>query len=170
MHTLHLFPSHDDKLIPFTELVLKAKEQIDKVSSDSSDCSPLHFLTVGRISKLVFRISGRSPTKRTPTTHRSPPKEQPEPVPQIQPTADDTDPCFEISIIGPEPNQSARFKTRGKYPVCKVLQAACRTFGMDYNLWGLSLPFIIRFVPCEIMLTFDGKVPSYACCLDWRWR
>ena len=154
MRTLHLFPSHDDKPIPITELILKAKEQIDKFSSDSSDCSPLHFLTVGRISKLVFRISGRS--------H----KEQPEPVPQIQPTADDTDPFFEISIIGPEPIQSARFKTCGKHPVCKVLQVACRTFGMDYNLWGLSLPFLICFVACELMLTFGGQVPSYACCLD----
>jgi len=69
-----------------------------------------------------------------PTTHQSPHEEQLEPVPQIQPTADDADPRFEISIIGPEPDQSACFKTRGKHPVRKVLQAACRTFGVDYNL------------------------------------
>jgi hypothetical protein len=79
-------------------------------------------------------FSLESPAKRAPANHQSPCKEQLEPVLQIQPTADDTDPRFEIAIFGPEPNQSAYFKTRGKHPVRKVLQAACRTFGVDYNL------------------------------------
>jgi len=38
---------------------------------------------------------------------------------------------FEICILGPQPSQAAQFKTRGKHPVRKVLQAAYKAFGLD---------------------------------------
>ena len=56
-----------------------------------------------------------------------------------KPTGDeDEDPRFEIYIMGPQPSQAAQFKTRGRHPVRKVLQAACKAFGLDYDRYGLS--------------------------------
>jgi hypothetical protein len=57
------------------------------------------------------------------------------PVPQPE-----EDPRFEVTIIGPQ-DESAQFKTRGKHPVRKVLAAACKTFGIDYERYVLSSCF-----------------------------
>ncbi|KIM36883.1 hypothetical protein M413DRAFT_448816 [Hebeloma cylindrosporum] len=56
-----------------------------------------------------------------------------EPV-NSKPTTDEgEDPRFEIYITGPQPGQAAQFKTRGRHPVRKVLQAACKAFEIDYQ-------------------------------------
>lgn len=90
------------------------------------------------LSFLPERTPLKSALKRTPS-QRSVRKEK-EPVTfNAKPTNDEVeDPRFEIYIMGPQPSQAAQFKTRGRHPVRKVLQAACKAFGLDYDRYGLS--------------------------------
>jgi len=77
-------------------------------------------------SSLSERTPLKSALKRSPS-QRSVRKEK-------EPASKDEgeDPRFEIYIMGPE-DQGAQFKTRGRHPVRKVLQAACKAFELDYD-------------------------------------
>ncbi|KAF9553335.1 hypothetical protein CPC08DRAFT_754277 [Agrocybe pediades] len=60
---------------------------------------------------------------------KSPKKPSP-PAPTATQGAE-ADPRLEIIIFGLTDDQQAKFKTRGKHPVRKILAAACKSFGID---------------------------------------
>ncbi|KAF8883229.1 hypothetical protein BD779DRAFT_1674581 [Infundibulicybe gibba] len=72
-----------------------------------------------------------------------PPSRHPSPAaaPLTTPPAADPpkDLRFKIYISGPASPHHAEFMTRGAHPVRKVLSAACKTFGVEYNSARLML-------------------------------
>lgn len=65
----------------------------------------------------------------------------PEPPVPIPVPESDENKRFSISVMGPRPTHRAEFKTRGKHLVKKVLVAACKTFGLDYEKC-VVVPFV----------------------------
>ncbi|KAK0437933.1 uncharacterized protein EV420DRAFT_155361 [Desarmillaria tabescens] len=57
---------------------------------------------------------------------------------------DDLDKHFEVTVIGPQDNQRARLKTRGRYQVKKVLHGVCKSFGIPFDT--AKLIHIVKFV------------------------
>ncbi|EKM76003.1 hypothetical protein AGABI1DRAFT_116072 [Agaricus bisporus var. burnettii JB137-S8] len=55
------------------------------------------------------------------------------PAEELQRPSSSADERFQVSINGPDLDQTAEIKTRGKHLVRKVLAAVCKTFNLDYE-------------------------------------
>jgi hypothetical protein len=72
-----------------------------------------------------------------------------------------SDPRFEITITSPQ-NEAAQFKTRGGHPVRKVLAAACKTFGIEYERC-----VVVIFSLC---FNLSSTLDLVSSCAFQRWR
>lgn len=61
------------------------------------------------------------------------------PAEELQRPSSSADERFQVSINGPDLDQTAEIKTRGKHLVRKVLAAVCKTFNLDYERCDLLI-------------------------------
>ncbi|KAF5355101.1 hypothetical protein D9756_005771 [Leucocoprinus leucothites] len=116
----------EEVLQPSTEEDDPEEQQAADDKDDETDKGPMR---PRRSRRLFARFE---PEERQPkAVVRFEEPEEPRPKPSVRvPSPEER---FQVRVEGPEFDQHAEIKTRGKHPVKKVLAAVCKTFSLDYE-------------------------------------